>query len=150
MSNKKLLGIDPATNCGWAVDNDIYGCWDLSVRRDESNGMKLLRFEANLQKILLIHGIDVVAYERPAGFHTNAIIHQAKLIAVLERFCETNNIQYRTYSASEIKKFATGKGNAKKDMMIKAAKEKLEYKGNNDNEADALWILNLLKHDLNL
>ena len=40
-----------------------------------------------------------------------------------------------------IKKHATGKGNASKEMMIEAARKKLGYKDDDDNEADALWIL---------
>jgi hypothetical protein len=31
--------------------------------------------------------------------------------------------------------------------MIAAAQEKLGYPGTNDNEADALWLLELAKHD---
>ena len=140
-----ILAIDPATKCGWAVSNQIYGCWDLSVRRDESNGMKLLRLRALLEKTHNELDLQLVVYERP-----NSIIHQAKLIAIIETFCEERNIQYRAYSASEIKKFATGKGNAKKEQMILFAKEKLDYSGDNDNEADALWLLNLVKKDLNI
>jgi len=145
-----ILAIAPATKCGWAVSNQIYGCWDLSVRRDESNGMKLLRLRALLEKTHNELDLQLVVYERPAGLHANSIIHQAKLIAIIETFCEERNIQYRAYSASEIKKFATGKGNAKKEQMILFAKEKLDYSGDNDNEADALWLLNLVKKDLNI
>lgn len=150
MQNIRILAIDPATQCGWATSEKVFGCWDLSVRRDESNGMKLLKLESNLEKILQVHGIDVIAYERPAGQYKNAIIHQSELIGIIVRFCEVKGIQYRSYSATEIKKFATSKGNANKGKMILAAKERLGYQGNNDNEADALWILKLLEKDLNI
>lgn len=145
-----LLAIDPATHCGWAVSNDVYGVWDLSIRKDESQGMKLLRLKSKLREIFESNGIDVIAYERPASQYNHSIIHQAKLIAIIEEFCEENNIEYRAYSAGEIKKFATGKGNANKDMMINHALIKLGYPGSDDNEADALWILNLLKRDLGM
>jgi hypothetical protein len=33
---------------------------------------------------------------------------------------------------------------------VKAAQERLGYTGKNDNESDALWLLNLCKNDLGL
>jgi len=51
-------------------------------------------------------------------------------------FCEENDIVYQAFSASEIKKSATGKGNSGKPQMIAAAKEKYGYTGTDDNEAD--------------
>lgn len=149
-----LLAIDPATSCGWALHTSgmptTCGVWDLSTRRDESNGMKLLRFRGKLREICGTFPIKAMAVERPAGRHTGAIMHQSKLIAILEAFCEEHKIEYCTYSASEIKKFATGKGNCSKEEMITAARERLSYEGNDDNEADALWLLEILKRDLSI
>ena len=144
----KIFAIDPASILGWAISNTEYGTWDLRTRKDESMGMKLLRLKAKLNEVYILEKFDVLAYERPAGMHKHSIIHQAKLIGKIEEWCEEMHVDYRAYSASEIKKFATGKGNAGKPKMIQAAKEKLGYTGNDDNEADALWILNLCKFEL--
>ena len=46
-----------------------------------------------------------------------------------------------------MKKFATGKGNADKGQMIEACQEKLNIQTNDDNEADALWILEWAKEN---
>ncbi len=146
----KILAIDPASILGWAISNTEYGIWDLKTRKDESMGMKLIRLKSKLNEIHSLEKIDIVVYERPGGFHTNSIIHQSKLIAVIETWCEENRIEYRAYSSTEIKKFATGKGNANKEKMIEYAKSKLGYLGNDDNEADALWLLNLCKDSLNI
>lgn len=146
----KILAIDQASNCGWAISRELYGTWDLKTKKDESQGMKLLRFRAKLKEICKLEKINLIVYERVAGIHKSSIIHAAKLVAIIESFCEENNLQYKAYSATEIKKWATGRGNAKKDLMIKMAKEKLGYQGDNDNEADALWILELAKNDLNV
>jgi len=51
----RILALDPATHCGWCVWDGaqyISGTWDLSVRRDESGGMRLVRFRAKLQEML--------------------------------------------------------------------------------------------------
>lgn len=42
-----------------------------------------------------------------------------------------------------LKVFATGKGNADKVQMVVAARDRLGYAGTNDNEADALWLLQI-------
>jgi Holliday junction resolvasome RuvABC endonuclease subunit len=147
LSKYNILALDVATNCGWATENGS-GCWNLGIKRDESSGMRLLRFRSKLKEIIELEKINVVVFERSAGRHQNAVITQSELHGVLKIFCEDNMIPHRAFSASEIKKHATGKGNAGKPAMIKAAKDKLGYKGNDDNEADALWIYNLAKQEL--
>ena len=146
----KILSLDIASTTGWAMDTQIYGTWDFKTKKDESMGMKLIRFKSKLKEVHSLDPLDIIIYERPAGKHANSIIHQAKLIAILEQFCEENNIEYRAFSASEIKKFATGKGNANKQAMIDTAKSKYGYTGNDDNEADAIHMWKLFKKELNL
>ena len=145
-----ILAIDPAIETGYATARDCYGTWTLKKHADESAGIRLLRFQGHLKEIFELHGTDIVGYEKPGGRNYKGLIHHAKLVAVIEKFCEDNCIEYKGYSASEIKKLATGKGNANKPAMIKAAQERLGYIGDNENEADALWILELMKSDLNL
>lgn len=147
ISKNNLLALDPATQCGWATNGEC-GVWDLSTRADESNGMKWLRFRSKLQEICRSFPILVVAYERPAGRHANAVIHHAKMAAIIEEFCADHELEYRAYSALEMKKLATGRGNASKEQMLAAAVEKLQYTGCDHNEADALWILEKLSLDL--
>ena len=146
----KVLSLDIASTTGWAIDTKVYGTWDFKTKKDESMGMKLIRFRSKLKEVHELEPLDIVIYERPAGQHANSIIHQAKLIAILEEFCEENNIEYRAFSASEIKKFATGKGNANKQEMIDAAKTKYGYTGSDDNEADAILMRELFRQELNL
>lgn len=144
-----VLAIDQASNCGWATKN-AYGVWDFNTRKDESAGMKMLRFRSKLKEVCELESINLIVYERVAGFHKQAIIHAAKMVAIIESFCEENGIEYKAVSATEVKKFATGKGNANKDKMIEAARLKYAYTGKNDNEADALHIYHHTIADLNL
>lgn len=147
-ANLVILAIDPATHCGWAINKDVYGVWNLGTRKDESWGMKLVRMKAKLQEIHTAYKFNVIVYERPGGRNTQAIITQSKIIGVIETFCQEKDIDYRAYSSTEIKKFATGKGNCGKDQMIIAAKNKLGYPGEDDNEADALLLLQLSINEL--
>ena len=152
MNNKlKILSLDVASTTGWAIDTkSLYGTWDLKTLRDESMGMKLIRFKAKLQEIHNVEKLDLIVYERAAGQHTASVIHQSKMIGIIEQFCEEVGISYKAYSAKEIKKFATNNGNANKGAMIKAAKTKYGYTGNDDNVADAIHMLELCKDELNI
>lgn len=145
-----ILAIDPATKSGWAIGNDS-GVWDCSVRRDESAGMRLIRFRSKLNEINKAYKIDLIVFEaaRNAGVKMQgALVVQAGLQGILMAWCEDRGIQYRGYSPSEIKKHATGKGNANKAAMIQAAKDRWPgRKIADDNEADAMWLLDLAEKE---
>lgn len=144
----KILALDQATKCGWCLSPELNGTWDLSAKRDESPGYKLLKLRAKLEDIHREHNLDLVVYERVAGLHKSAIIHSAKMSGAIEIFCIDNGIEYRAYSASEVKKFATGKGNANKDKMIEACVEKYNIIPMDDNMADAIHIWHLAASEL--
>lgn len=149
MEEVNLLSLDVATKTGWKTKT-ASGVWDFSLKRDESSGMRILRFISKIKEVVKLEKINLISFERTAGFHKNALIVQAELHGALKLYCEENEIPYTAYSATEIKKFATGKGNANKDAMIRYAKEKYGYLGKDDNEADAIHIFYLTKHMLEL
>lgn len=146
-SQMRILALDVASHCGWAVTRDIYGVWDLTPKRDESIGMRLIRLRSKMNEVISSENINLVVFERPGGRHVGAVIVQSELQGQVKVVCEDNGIPYRGYSSQEIKKYATGKGNAGKPAVISAAKKLLGYTGKNDNEADALWLLELAKSE---
>lgn len=141
-----ILALDVATHTGWCT-RTTSGVWDLSPKRDQSMSMRLIKLKAFLREIVAMESIDMIAFERGQGQHQSAVIIQAELHGVLKLFCEENNIAYKAYSPSEIKKHATGKGVANKDAMVKAAQEKYGYAGKDDNEADAIHIYKLAESE---
>lgn len=145
----RILALDPATNCGWAHSDGAAGTWDLSVRRDESSGMRLIRLRGKLNDFFGM--TDLVVFEAArncAPRMQGALVVQAELQGVIKLWCEANKIEYRGFSPSEIKKHATGKGNANKEAMVAFARLKWpEFKGD-DNEADARWILDFAQNQL--
>lgn len=148
-----IAAFDQANLCGvvYQLGNEKYKCelWDLTLKPRESQGMKWIRFESRVSNFLKENKIKILAYELPAGRNIKPIIHSSKLIGIIETVCMKNNIDYIEFSASEVKKFATGKGNANKKIMIEYAKKLWKYEGDNDNEADAVHILHLLKSKIN-
>lgn len=149
-----IAGFDQATKLGvaWQIAGSSkfdYAMWDLSIKSKESQGMKWLRFESRLRDFIKKFNIQVLAYELPAGRNTNPIIHSSKLICIMEKLCAELDLEYVEFSAGEVKKFGTGNGAAGKPMMIEYANKLWGYAGKDDNEADAIHILHLLKSKIN-
>jgi crossover junction endodeoxyribonuclease RuvC len=154
MNNPKLLALDPATHCGFAHSDGASGVWDLSIRRDESAGMRLVRLRGKLNELHQSLGIDLLAFEaarHAAPKMQGALVIQAQLQSVIVLFCEDRGIEYRGFSPSEIKKAATGKGNANKEQMLQAARFKWPTTQIiDDNQADAMHLLAFFKITLGL
>lgn len=144
----KILALDPATKCGWAHSDGDSGTWDLSTKRDESAGMRLVRFKSHLAASMPFDVIYFEAARHAAPKMQGALVVQAEIQGVLKEFCESRGIEYHGVSPSQVKKIATGKGNAPKPAVVAAAKRKWPDFAGDDNEADARWILELARKEL--
>jgi len=143
---QKILALDIATKTGWKTETTS-GVWDLKPNRGESEGMRVVRFKSKVRELIDLESITLISYERPAGFHKSSLMVASEMVGVLKDLCIETGIDLACYSASEIKKFATGKGNANKDAMIKAATD-LGFNPKDDNEADAIHLYNLTVKDI--
>lgn len=143
-----LLSLDIATNTGWCTST-ASGTWNLTPKKDESKGMRLIRFKAKLKEICQLEQITLIVFEQVANYGKFPNFVGAEMQGVLKLFCEEIGIEYRSYAPTAIKKFGTGKGNAKKDLMIAAAKV---YKPDveSDDEADAIILYHLAINDLKI
>lgn len=151
-----ILALDVASNCGFAVTTSkpgyyISGTWKLSPKKDESKGMRLIRLRSKLNEIKSTAEIGLVVFESAVSYgakHASGVTVQAEMLGVLKLWCEDHGIEYKGYAPTEIKKHATGKGNANKEMMLEAARKSFGDSVKDDNEADALWLLRLALSDL--
>lgn len=146
----KALALDLGTQTGYAYDQEgsVYsGVFDLSQRRFEGGGMRYLRFERFLKELFADADAvpeEVVFEEVRSHLGTDAAHVYGGLMSILTSFCEKAGIPYRAVPVGTIKKHATGSGNAAKDDMMEAAEEQ-GWAPEDDNEADALWLLDLVQ-----
>ncbi len=148
---KRILGLDLGTKCGWCLHCNgrvvAAGTWNLAVKRDESAGMRLVRFR---QKLVELNGqMDVMAYEdvkRHRGTHA-AHVYGA-LLGQMQLFGEDYGVGFFGVDVGRIKQFATNKGNASKEAMVAAAAAKWPDFAGDDNEADARWLAELAAVEL--
>jgi len=159
---KRILAIDFATRTGWAYRGEgpdiLSGVWDFTVKKDESSGMRLVRFESKLMEMIPL--VDVVVFESVSAGHGprasfSAVKLQTKMQAIIEYIVEQKEgIEYKGYNLEEIKNHAVGKGKGKgsrdKEAMVKSARKRWpDEEIEDDNQADALWLLDLSWKDIN-
>lgn len=171
---KRVVGIDLGTNCGFAfcdipTENRINlspitaGIWDLSTGPYETGPLRHIRFK----ELLTATQPDFIAFEdvkyTPPGdvmklkkFGAPAILARAApaleflggLKVTLTTWAEERKIPVAGFGIGVIKKFATGRGNANKEDMIRAAIEQFgipfvvdNYESTGeDNIADAIFV----------
>jgi Holliday junction resolvasome RuvABC endonuclease subunit len=145
----KILALDIATKTGWATTS-ASGTWDLKTRKGESPGMKHLRLKAKVKEVIELDNIDLVVYEKPSGRFIKGVMSVSELVGVILLLCAEMEIEHSGYTVSEVKKFATSKGNANKDDMMAAARLKWpQIELIDDNHSDALWILEMAEDEFN-
>jgi Holliday junction resolvasome RuvABC endonuclease subunit len=144
----KILALDIATKTGWCTES-ASGTWDFSLKRGESYGMRVVKFKAAVREMINLEGISIVSYERPAGLQKSSIMVASEMVGVLHDLCIEMKVEVTNYAAKEIKKHATGNGNAGKPLMIAKAKE-LGYSPADDNQADAIHLYRMTKEFLQL
>ncbi len=144
--NGAVLALDLGSKTGWALahpDGTITsGTVTFKPGRFEGGGMAFVRFKAwlnelsgNSGQLAAIHFEEV---RRHVG--TTAAHVYGGFLAHLTAWAEMKGIPYQGVPVGTIKKHATGKGNANKQAMIQAMRDKGHEPGD-DNEADALAIL---------
>ena len=136
----RILSLDLGTTTGWAYSTGVSGVWKLQPRREESSGMRYIKFINSLNEYRDL--VDLIVYEevkRHMGVY--AAHTYGGFESQLQKWCIENNTEHTSVPVGTIKKFATGKGNAGKPLMIEAAEKITGRKMIDDNEADAVCLL---------
>ncbi|MBF0339683.1 MAG: hypothetical protein HQL95_01805 [Magnetococcales bacterium] len=149
MSGGVVLALDLGTRTGWSVGSRetgqvlSSGTQNFTPRRFDGGGMRFLRFRHWLNEVKALTGFDEIHFEE-VRMHVgvDAAHVYGGFLSILTTWGEEHGVPYRGIPVGTIKQHATGKGNASKEMMLTAMREKGHTPGD-DNEADALAILHL-------
>lgn len=140
-----LLAIDPGTHTGWSMWTDgqfrASGHCDFTPRRNESSGMRLIRFGAWLRE-MYTPDLQVIAVEevkRHAG--TDAAHIYGALVGILQVFCLRHHVELMAVPIAQWKRELGLKGNAKKQEIRALVDERWPNAiCTSDDEADAIGI----------
>ncbi len=156
----RTIGLDLGSQTGfaWTDDEKVHGnqsgVMDFGLRHYEGGGLRLLRFEDFLLELLRYEGRIKCYFEeviwRPstsgkpgAGDLGPGAAIYGEFTGILMRACELGNVPFEGLKVGQIKKHATGRGNANKLEMIEAAQKAFGLITVKDDQADALHILSL-------
>jgi Holliday junction resolvasome RuvABC endonuclease subunit len=166
---KHALGLDLGTRTGFAFLQytpdklpsravPYIGQFDLQVGGWETMAMKFVRLKQFLNVLVpdVIFFEDVKQRPRANNMHMmGGIIRSVEMLgclkAIIMTWAEENGIPAHGFPIAEIKKHASGRGNANKESMILACNAKFAttydhetYENTGvDNEADAAFVLDL-------
>lgn len=74
------------------------------------------------------------------GSQGRALVSLGELGGLVRYMLWSEGWRYIEVSPGTLKKYATGKGDAGKNAMLIAARDRLGYGGEDNDEADALWL----------
>ena len=144
----KTLALDLATNTGFAVlANGTTTSGSVSFERksqEEHQGARFLRFQRWLRDRIALDKPGVIVFEEPMGHFKSAA---AGFIIIGLRGIMLSTASYygipvHGVPQTKLKKWATGKGNAKKEDMILAMRKRWpDLPFDTNDECDALLLL---------
>lgn len=142
-----VLSLDLGTKLGWACRHVDGATRSGAVTFDKrgGGGHRFLRLRAWLTNFKnAAGGLEAIWYEEINFLGPRPSVENARTKFGFEgnllAWCEHHGIPYYGVHPATIKKYATGKGNAKKPEMVEAMRA-LGYTVTGDDEADALALL---------
>lgn len=150
------IGIDPSlTGCAVAVIDEKGNLVDSQRLENKLRGVERLIYirDKVLRIISCYDGIQGIGIEGYARGASNRREEAGELGGILRVMFYEFQLPWLDIAPSQIKKFATGKGNAPKDHVLLAVYKKWGVEFRTNDEADAFVAaqvaraMNLLKHD---
>lgn len=145
----KIVGLDLSlTDTGWACcesDEVLIGVYELGRVQPKTMGMRRLQ-QIRDEVLTLCAGADLVLIEGysfgSAQKKKNSQAHATgEMGGVVRLALYEEDLAVAEMPPTSLKKFATGKGQCEKGLVLAEAVRRLGYKGGNHNEADALWLM---------
>ena len=156
----KILAIDPANVTGWSIGVLLSGVFHCKGKAKESPGVRFIKFRKYIREVVNNEGVNFIVYEKPGGRNYKGVVSHANYEGVLLHLAEELGINFKAYSAGEIKRHAKEqyiekfnvpmKGQMNKELMVFTAGKFFNTKIIDDNHADALWLHHLAKTEFDV
>lgn len=142
---KLFVGIDPSFNSTGIIvldeNAEIVDEKNFSLAKYDEIEEKLLKFEENISFIPTITRLGGVYIEGPAYMASGKYILQMGAMHFLLRlFLYKRDVFFKVIAPGTLKKFVTGKGNAKKDLMLLKVYKRWGVEFEVDDLADAYGL----------
>lgn len=137
------MGVDTSTKTGYVVLDDAGDVAVVGVLSHKPQADRFTRFAHYTREVAELvdaYGVDFVMIEgySYAGKFNNSL--QYELGACIRMKLHEIQMPFIEVQPTSLKKFVTGKGNAKKDLMLLEVYKRFDFDTNDDNEADAYGL----------
>lgn len=144
ISRKDILSLDIATTTGYynIYEHGVvkFPATDKAPKYLGKDYAQHKAFRKWLLDMITKHHVKAIAAEDVIYGHFVDFRKLCEFRGIALEVCETLNIPIILFKPSDVKKFATGSGNANKQQMIEACAKRWHIDAVDDNEADAAHI----------
>jgi len=151
--NKLFVGLDPSMRAtgiivldedAVIVEQKLFNCKDAECVIEK----ELVNYENEIEFIANMIGRQSVYMEGPAYQAAGQSILQLGAIHFLTRLTfYKKNVDFKVIAPGTLKKFVTGKGNSKKDLMLLKTYKKWGVEFEDDNLCDAYGLARMALED---
>ncbi len=139
----RVMGVDTSTKTGYAILCDKGEVVNVGVLHHKPEPNRFTRFShytREISELITAYGVDLVVIEGYsfAGKFNNSL--QYELGACIRMKLYQDEVMFVEVPPTSLKKFVTGKGNAKKDLMLLNVYKRWDFDTEDDNEADAYGL----------
>jgi len=153
-----ILALDIGIKTGYAIYSmhgssvrnttaALSGVKEFTFKRGDSPDIRFLLFRAWLKRIVVVHEIELIMYEKPFLRGGAASDFLKGFMLIIRMVAVEFDISYKGLMGTSLKKYATGSGKASKEEMVLTAKQRYG-KVKDDNQADALHLLAYARENL--
>jgi len=150
MSGLNILALDLGKrNTGWANShNGTMVSGHISFSYVDSHGELFSEFNEFLRDQYELYPWDIALYLYSHLKGSAAVSVIVGMQAILLAFCYSFDVKVDSVHDGTLKKYATSKGNASKDEMMEAYRERRGCDPLSHDEADAWWLLQYAREKL--
>ena len=154
MDKKLFMGIDPSFNSTGIIildqDAEIVEQINFSLAEYKEIEEKLIMFEEKLSFIPAIVDLKTIYIEGPAYLASGQyVLQMGALHFILRLFLYKREMFYKVIAPGTLKKFITGKGNTKKDLILLKVFKKWGVEFEIDDLADAYGLARMALEEYN-
>jgi crossover junction endodeoxyribonuclease RuvC len=139
----RIMGVDTSTKTGYVILDDVGDlvlAGVLSHKPQTNRFARFAHYTREIAELVDAYCVDLVVIEgyAYAGKFNNSL--QYELGACIRMQLYKDEIPFIEVPPTSLKKFVTGKGNAKKDLMLLGVYKRWDFDTEDDNEADAYGL----------
>lgn len=143
----KYIGIDPSTKTGIVILNE-YGKPEVQkeiTSKKKSDPQRFLDIAQQIERMLIWHDTPICIEGFSYGSKGKGVSTQYGIGWMIRAELVRNGYTYYDIPPSAVKKFATGKGNVKKDAMVLPIFKHWGFEHDSDNVRDAYVLAQIAR-----